>query len=230
MGHRGLPSEAPENSLTSFRRAADAGVDAIELDVQLTRDHQLAVVHDWSTERVAASTLIVEETSWKRLSDLRLVDADGKPTRERIPQLAQVFEAVPASLPINVELKQQTADPDALLDAVCPLLNDRSRCWVSSFDWDLLKRLHYRQPDLPLAPLTSRRRLRFDSTARTLHAVALHCSTRALSDAMLRRARTAARPVLVYTVDGPEQAQALFDRGVAGVFTNQARRLLQTLR
>lgn len=230
MGHRGVPTEAPENSLASFRRAVEAGVDAIELDVQLTTDGALAVVHDWDLERVASSSLVVERAAWPQIHDLELLHADGKPSRQRIPQLRDVFAAVPSSLPINVELKHRKSDPDAFLDTICPLLDERPHCWVSSFDWDLLRQLRRRRPRLALAPLTSRRRHRFEPTAEALDALALHCATHALSGAMLRRARRANRPVLVYTVDTIDEAQALFARGVSGIFTNRARRLIKGLR
>lgn len=230
MGHRGAPSEAPENSLASFSHAVDAGVDAIELDVQLTGDHHLAVVHDWSLERLAHQAIVVERAAWDRLRDIRLLDAAGETSRETIPDLGQVFQAVPDRLPINVELKRRNADPEALLDAVCPVLDTRRRCWVSSFDWDVLRRLHERRPGLPLAPLTSRRRRQFEPTAKALDAVALHCATRALSRAMLRRSRKAGRPVLIYTVDDPQEAAALFELGVAGVFSNEARHLIRSRR
>lgn len=230
MGHRGAPTEAPENSLDSFRHAVAAGVDAIELDVQLTADHRLAVVHDWSLERLTHQPLVVEREPWSRLRDLRLLEPDGSVSTETIPELAQVFRLLPRRLPVNVELKRRHADPEALLNAVCPLLDERERCWVSSFDWDLLQRLRQRRPNLLLAPLESRRRRRFEPTAELLRAVALHLSTRALSDALLRRSRATGRPVLVYTVDDPVEASKLFERGVAGVFTNQGRRLVRSLR
>ena len=51
IGHRGAPQEAPENTLLSFRRALELGVVAVELDVQLTRDGRLMVIHDETLER-----------------------------------------------------------------------------------------------------------------------------------------------------------------------------------
>lgn len=198
--------------------------------MQLTTDGNLAVVHDWDLRRVAASSVVVERASWPEMRDLRLLHSDGKSSRERIPRLQDVFAAIPSSLPVNVELKHRESSPEAFLDAICPLLDARPGCWVSSFDWTLLQQLRRKRPRLPLAPLTSRRRRRFEPTAEELDAVSLHCATRAVSDAMLKRARRAERPVLVYTVDTVDEAKSLFARGVSGIFSNQARRLLEALR
>jgi glycerophosphoryl diester phosphodiesterase len=188
------------------------------------------VVHDWSLDRLAGSPVVVETSTWEELRPLRLLAPDGKPSDAHLPQLEEVFGAVPETLPINVELKCRRSDPDAFLNAVCPLLDQRERCWVSSFEWNLLHDLRRRRPDLELAPLTSRRRRGFERTAHRLHAVALHCAVRALSDALLRRARRADLPVLVYSVDDTVQAESLFERGVSGVFTNEPRRLRSRFR
>ena len=51
MGHRGAPADEPENTLGSFRRALAVGVAAVELDVQLTKDGRLAVIHDETLDR-----------------------------------------------------------------------------------------------------------------------------------------------------------------------------------
>lgn len=205
-------------------------MDAIELDVQLTTDGRLAVIHDWDLERLAGSPAVIEASSWDELRSSRLLTSDGTPSRARIPRLEEVFEAIPAAMPVNIELKRRKADPVAFLDAVCPVLEGRDHCWVSSFDWELLRRLHRRQPELQLAPLASRRRRGFEQIAERLRAVALHCALRVLSDALLRRAHAAGRPVLVYTVDDPAQARSLFERGVSGIFTNEARRLRRGFR
>ncbi len=51
MGHRGAPADEPENTLRSIRRALTMGVDAVEIDVQLTKDGELAVIHDGTVDR-----------------------------------------------------------------------------------------------------------------------------------------------------------------------------------
>lgn len=230
VGHRGAPRVETENTVASLQRAAEVGVDAVELDVQLTADGELAVVHDWSLERLAASAAVVERTPWRDLSRLSVRDPQWRTPSQPIPRLADMLAAAPPELPLNIELKRQEADRDGLIDALLVALSARPRVWVSSFDWELLARLRHRAPALPLAPLASRRRHGFESLATELAAVALHCASRVISWALLQRARTAARPVLVYTVNGPTQARDLVARGVAGLFTDDPARLIAALR
>lgn len=230
LGHRGAPVAETENTVASVRRAVALGVDAVEIDVQLTADGEPAVVHDWSLERLAGSPLVVERVAWRKLAHLAVHDPRLDAPRRPIPRLGELLDAVPPRLPLNVELKRREADPGRLADAVLAHLTGRPRVWVSSFDWELLAVLRRRDPGLPLAPLASRRRRRFEAAAAELDAVALHCATRVVSRALLTRARRVGRPLLVYTVDDPSQARELIARGVAGLFTDDPATLVATLR
>ena len=88
MGHRGAPAEEPENTLRSFRRALDLGVAAVELDVQLTRDGRLAVIHDETLDRTTNGRGLVKDFT---LAELQKLDAgQGEP----IPALEEVLELV----------------------------------------------------------------------------------------------------------------------------------------
>lgn len=230
LGHRGAPVAETENTVASVRRAVALGVDAVEIDVQLTADGEPAVVHDWSLERLAGSPLVVERAVWRELARVAVRDSRLDATERPIPRLADVLNAVPRELPVNVELKRREADPGRLADAMLAHLAGRSRVWVSSFDWELLALLRRRDPELPLAPLASRRRRRFEAVAAELDAVALHCATRVVSRALLTRALKVGHPLLVYTVNDPPQASELIARGVAGLFTDDPATLVATLR
>ncbi|MGH9381624.1 MAG: glycerophosphodiester phosphodiesterase [Thermoanaerobaculia bacterium] len=230
LGHRGSPAEETENTVASVQRAVTVGVDAVELDVQLTADGELAVLHDWSLERLAASTLVAEQATWHDLAGLRVHDPRVESPPRPIPRLADVLTAVPRRLPLNVELKRRRADRDRFAGTLLAALSGRERVWVSSFDWELLALLRRRDPEIPLAPLASRRRRGFEAVAEELGAVALHCATRVVSRALLERAQAAGRPLLVYTVNDPALARDLVARGVAGLFTDDPATLVAALR
>ena len=86
VGHRGAPMEEPENTLRSFRRALELGVAAVELDVQLTRDGRLAVIHDETLDRTTNGHGPVQDFT---LAELQKLDAgQGEP----IPALEEVLE------------------------------------------------------------------------------------------------------------------------------------------
>ena len=128
--HRGLHGPgAPENSLTAFRRAAEAGYGA-ELDVHLTRDGRLAVFHDASLERMCGVSGRVEEKTAAELSDLRLAG-----TAERIPFLEEVLPIFAGRRPLIVELKTGRHGAAALARTAVDCLDRFSIDYcVESFD------------------------------------------------------------------------------------------------
>jgi glycerophosphoryl diester phosphodiesterase len=109
VGHRGAPLAEPENTLRSFRRALDLGVAAVELDVQLTRDGRLAVIHDETLDRTTNGHGLVQDFT---LAELQQLDAGrGEP----IPALEEVLELTRGRAQLLVEMKQPEASA-ALLE------------------------------------------------------------------------------------------------------------------
>lgn len=216
IGHRGAAGLRPENTLASFAHAVALGVDGIELDVHLTADGHLAVIHDERVDRTTDGTGKVADFT---LDALRQLDAGGG---ERIPTLAEVLTAVPLAVAVNVELKGAgTAIPVAhcigTLDR--PLL-------VSSFDHAELARFHALCPGVACAPLFGRWRRDALTTARALGAWSVHLADRIASAENVAAVRQAGRECLVYTVNDAGRAKALRRLGVAGVFSDYPDRLL----
>jgi glycerophosphoryl diester phosphodiesterase len=122
VGHRGNRAYAPENTLESFRQAIEVGVDAIELDVHLSADGQVIVMHDSTVDRTTNGTGAVERLS---LEELRALDAGARftangdrsyPYRDRgirVPTFAEVLEAFPTT-PLLFEIKALRAAVPAL--------------------------------------------------------------------------------------------------------------------
>ncbi len=108
VGHRGAPFEEPENTLRSFKRALALGVAAVELDVQLTKDGRLAVIHDDTLDRTTNGKGRVQEFT---LAELKQLDAGrGEP----VPALEEVFDLVRGTAHLLVEMKQPEAAPALL--------------------------------------------------------------------------------------------------------------------
>ena len=129
--HRGLhdlPSGIPENSLPAFRRAAEAGYGA-ELDVHLTKDGRLAVVHDSDLSRLCGAGAVVEELDAAALSRLRLCG-----TAERIPFLEEVLPLFAGGPPLLIEMKTRR-NARALASALAAVLDGYAGAYcVESFD------------------------------------------------------------------------------------------------
>ena len=145
--HRGLydnDAGIPENSLAAFRRAAEAGFGA-ELDVHLTADGQLAVIHDSDLRRVCGRAGKVEELTYAELSQLRLLG-----TEEGIPLLSDVLPLFAGVAPLIVELKPIRGNEPELAEKVCALLDtfpDLAYC-LESFDPFAVLWLRKNRPEL----------------------------------------------------------------------------------
>jgi len=108
MGHRGAPAYEPENTLRSIRTALAMGVSAVEVDVQLTKDDKLAVIHDSTVDRTTNGAGAVRDFT---LADLKRLDA-GK--GEAIPSLDEVVEEVAGKAHLIIEVKHPEAAPALL--------------------------------------------------------------------------------------------------------------------
>ncbi|WP_297073568.1 glycerophosphodiester phosphodiesterase family protein [Thermococcus sp.] len=136
LGHRGYMGKFPENSLLAFKKAVEAGADGVELDVWLTKDGKVVVMHDETIDRTSNMKGRQKEMT---LKDLKKADIG---LGERIPTLEEVFEALPESALVNVELKDKDAVGEV---ARIVKKNNPERALISSFDVDSLR--EYRKFD-----------------------------------------------------------------------------------
>ena len=100
IGHRGARAYEPENTLRSFKRALEIGVDAVELDVRKTRDDQLVVIHDPDVKKTTNGKGLVNELTLKEIQGFSTEKG------ERIPTLKEAFAFLDKKVKILVELKE----------------------------------------------------------------------------------------------------------------------------
>ena len=118
--HRGLHAKPtiPENSMAAFARAVEAGY-GIELDLHLTRDGKLAVIHDASLKRTCGVNLKIEDLTLAEARDYPMEESD-----ERIPEFCDFLRLVDGKVPLVVELKAEGRNEKALTDAAMRALAD----------------------------------------------------------------------------------------------------------
>ncbi len=227
LGHRGAASEAPENTVAAFRRAMAAGADGVELDVQLTRDRRVVVIHD---DSVTAVTGAPGRVRGMTLEAIQALDAGAHfgPAfaGERIPTLGQALEAVGSEAIVNIELKGEGIVGDGLEHAVAYIVHAHgmdSRVIASSFNPFRLMRLRAVAPDIPRAMLHGPGTPRFVHDLWFLPLVqpdALHPHYSLVDESYMRRARNWGVRVNAWTVDDPAEARRLLDLGVDGIITD----------
>jgi len=221
IAHRGGGSLAPENTLAGIRLAARLGFRAVEFDVMLSGDGTPVLIHDETLERTTTGSGPVAATPDATLFAL---DAGGG---ERIPRFTEAAALCrELGLLANVEIKpasgyeRPTAEVVARLSAelwrgapVQPLL--------SSFSLEALEIARDLAPEIERGVLFEAVPADWLSEMHRLQAVSLHCDGDLLTDPVLAEARGRGIPVLCYTVNAPEKANALFGRGVSALFTDR---------
>ncbi len=154
IGHRGAPSRAPENTLASFRAALEIGVDGLELDVHLSADGHLVVIHDANLKRTTNGQGLVHEHTLAQLKQLDAGTWFGPMfAGERIPTFDEVLDLVGKRVPLQVEIKGAT---EGVTEATLAVLDARGlldTVMMTSFQLDRLPRVRELAPKVQIGAL-----------------------------------------------------------------------------
>jgi glycerophosphoryl diester phosphodiesterase len=227
VGHRGDSLHAPENTLSAFEAAFEAGADAIEFDVKLTTDKQVVVIHDQVLDRTTDGTGRVTK---KSLVELRRLDAGShfadKFRGELIPTLDEVFGNLGQKLFMNIELTNYFTPFDGLVPAVVELVRKhrmQERIIFSSFFASNLKLARRFLPTVPCGLLTFKGWVgaagrTFGWRGKTY--AALHPFVTDVEAGMIDRVHAAGKRYNVWTVNAAEELRRLIGLGVDGLITD----------
>jgi glycerophosphoryl diester phosphodiesterase len=213
---------APENTLDSFAKALELGVDGIELDVHLCRSGETVVIHDSRVDRTTNGQGKVREMTLGELKDL---DAgNGNP----ILTLAEVLDFVDRRALIDIELKAKgTAGPVAAM--IRQYLE--SRGWkpdlflITSFDHHELKRCHELVPYIPFGPLLAAKPLDYARIAQAMEADRIMPFFEFLDENFVQDAHQRGLKVITWTVNRFDDIKEVLDMGVDGIISNFPDRL-----
>jgi glycerophosphoryl diester phosphodiesterase len=221
MGHRGAPADEPENTLRSFARALALGVAAVELDVHLTRDGRLAVIHDDTLDRTTNGTGRVQDFT---LAELQRLDAGrGEP----VPSLEEVFDLVQRKAHLVVELKQ----PDAA-EALRRFLQERRAfdcATVISFWHPALKALKAAEPRLTTGVLMVGCPADPVGLARAADADALILQYAYVTPELVAAAHNAGLLVYVWNIDETDTLKPYLTMNLDGIGSNRPGVLIEYL-
>lgn len=215
VAHRGASGDYPENTLLAFRKALESGVTWLELDVHLSADGELMVIHDERLERTTNGRGLVSDLS---LSELRTLDAGQG---EKIPLLREVFDLVAGRAVVNVELKGSgSAEPTARLltewlEQGCVLAE---KLLVSSLNLQELITFRALQPDLRLAIVYNREPDNLWQKTDALNVWSLHLDLPLVTGEVVAEAHRRGLRLFVFTVNHRSDLQRLQQLGVDGVF------------
>jgi glycerophosphoryl diester phosphodiesterase len=225
IAHRGFSGKYPENTLLAFRKALEAGADGIELDVQLTRDGEVVILHDETLDRTTDGSGPVGEHT---LSQLRRLDASGSfrgrwgvnpiPTLEEYFQLIQGREVL-----TNIELKNGVLPYPGLEERVLEIVDRwgrRDQVILSSFNHPSVMRVKALAPEIRCGFLEESRLLDPAGYCAGHGVECWHPFWRTLTpeDAAGLRARGVA--VHPWTVNRREDMEEMLRLGADGIITN----------
>lgn len=250
FAHRGGAALVPENTLAAFANGVALGADALELDIQTTREGEIVVIHDVTVDRTTNGTGPVAAYT---LDELRRLDAgyrftaDGGQTYpfrgkgHTIPTLREVFERF-TTLRVNIDLKESTAVRERQLWELIRKLGVEARVLVASGDLHepIVRFRHFSGGRVATSASAKEARTfvltHFVRATRLLHPVydalqvpEVHRGVRVVSPSMVAAAHQLGLEVHVWTVDEREAMERLLSWGVDGIMSDRPDVLAQVM-
>ena len=217
IGHRGAKGHKPENTLISFQKAIDLKVDGIELDVHLSSDGEIIVIHDDTIDRTTNGKGFVNKLSLPELKVYRIGN------EHEIPTLAEVLNLVNHQCLVNIEIKGKgmTKPVVKLIESYVEKKNWKyNQFLVSSFDWISLLDIHLLNPEIPLGVLTEYDLELAFAFAKFINANSVHAYHHLLSEKKTVQMQEEGFQVFAWTVNEPEDIQKIKSFNVNGIISD----------
>ena len=211
IGHRGAKGYVAENTLASFQKALELGVDGIELDVHLSLDKKIMVIHDDTIDRTTSAKGLVKDFTTKELEQLG------------IPTLEAVFELVNQKCFINIELKTyETAD--SVVELIEHYISEKNWYYtdfiVSSFDWNALQQVHFMNEKIRIGVLTNTDLDLAMSFAKFIKAYSIHPYYHMTTAENVAKMQTKNFKVYPWTINEPEDIIFVKSLNVDGIISD----------
>ncbi|MBS3919299.1 MAG: glycerophosphodiester phosphodiesterase [Deltaproteobacteria bacterium] len=237
IAHRGFSGVAPENTMSAFKKAMEVGSDMIELDVRLSKDGEVVVIHDETLERATSGKGRVIGLT---LDELKKLDAGSKfhPSYagEKIPTLREVLEIAKGKVPVNIELKKGDYGRWTILDLAERALGEVEKAGMvdqvifSSFDPIALERVLKKNQAVPVAYLYNRPWNFPREVTEGRPFSILNCRKSVLTSENISRAHQEGIRIGVYTLNTEEEMGKFIDLKVDAIITDYPDRLINILK
>jgi glycerophosphoryl diester phosphodiesterase len=232
VAHRGASYVAPENTAASTVLAFEKGADASEIDVYLSKDSRIMVIHDDTTKRTSGVDLKVAETDSATLRTLDVGSFRSKAyAGEKIPFFEEVIAVVPEGKMLVVEIKCGTEVVPYLKKAIEDS-GKKDRIAIISFNLDVVLECKKMMPTIPLYWLVSTEKdektgqfppydVELITRAAAEGLTGLNLCYAGLTEDFVKKTHKAGLEVFVWTVDDVETAKTMQAYGVDGITTNK---------
>jgi len=212
IGHRGARAYEPENTLRSFQKALELGVNGIEFDVRKTKDSHLIVIHDADVKRTTNGKGLVAGLTLDEIKALRTEKS------EKIPTLEEALTLIDNKAKILIELKEQNLEQD-VLNTICAKKLEENVI-ITSFVEDALKKTRELNPKIETG-LIYARHSHPENTALEIKANYLISLYRFTHTANVERAHKKGLKIIVWTINTKEEAEEYRKKGVDGIASDK---------
>lgn len=225
IAHRGASYLAPENTVASVTLAWKLDSDAVEIDVHLSKDNRVMVIHDKDIKRTCSgkTNLEIAKHSSLLLRDLDAGIRKGEEFKgEKIPFLKEIIETVPEGKTLLVEIKSSVEILDHI-ERVLEKYGAGKNIAFIAFDWNIIIESKKRFPDHKcywLSESKSAVKIRIPEI-RSVGLDGINLSNKIVDQEIMGLAKANHVEVLSWTIDDPAEAKRLVDLGVAGITTNR---------
>ncbi|MFB1080722.1 glycerophosphodiester phosphodiesterase [Jeotgalibacillus sp. JSM ZJ347] len=221
FAHRGSSLKYPENTMLAFKKAEKTGCYGIELDVHMSKDGYLFVIHDETVNRTTNGRGYIKDLTKKELKKLSI--KRKWLGNEKIPLLDEVLEwAGNTRLVINIEIKNDKIQYEGIEKAVVQKVAEYGldqRVVYSTFNHESVKILK-RITSSEVAALYSKKGINPVLLAGSTGADAIHANHRVMTEQLMKDCQHHHIPVRLYTLNKPVLIEKWIDAGLAGVITD----------
>jgi glycerophosphoryl diester phosphodiesterase len=233
ISHRGGRKWAPENTIVAFKKSLDVHADGIELDIHRCKSGELVVIHDENVGRTTNGTGLVKDLTY---AELRRLGAGAwfhsEFKSEHLPLLSEVLELIDGKALLNIEIKNAPVGYPGIDDDLIKLLatyKHADKIVISSFDHELLQRIHKKAPQYKVAILVDGLLVDLGKYASIVGAKSWNPGFELIRADNVAQAHKDGLEVNVWTVNKPEQWKAAVEMGVDGIITDNPKGLLEYL-
>lgn len=222
IGHRGAKGYEPENTLIGFKKALALGVDQIELDIHLSADGEIMVIHDETIDGTTNGSGCVNSLTCTELQQFRIRE------QQHIPTLIEVLNLIDRKCSVNIEIKS-TNLADKLVTVLERFIIEKewkySQFIVSSFEWDTLEKVRSLNPKISISVLTETNIEDALAFAKKIKAQAINPDFQLLSKDNVSAMQQAGFQVFPWTVNEKEDIKRIQSYKVDGIISDFPDRL-----
>ena len=224
LAHRGASRLAPPNTLSSFKKAVEFGADGVELDVRLTKDNKLVVIHDPVVDHVSDGKGLVSNYTLGEIKELDFGYRFSEEFKgEKIPTLEEALDILKCLDLINIEIKNDPfpyRDIEKITLETIYNMGIKDKVIISSFDHELLVRIRGLDKDIKTGVLYSFRSVYPNLLAIDARAGNLHPFWAVIDEDTVREAHRIGLNIFPWTVDDKDIMERLMKWEVDGIITN----------